>query len=47
MKLKTYLKKLDNDKIISIGAEDGIRVIIKGSEKGDFWFKSEFDKKYC
>lgn len=28
-------------------AEDGIRVIIKGSEKGDFWFKSEFDKKYC
>lgn len=25
--------------------EEGIRVIIKGSEKGKYWFKSEFDER--
>lgn len=35
MKLKTYLKKLDNDTIISIGAEDGSSYVYIGNANVD------------
>lgn len=38
-------KVIECYKKISQGTESGYAVIIRGSEYGDFWFKSEYDKK--
>lgn len=51
-KLNTYLRKYVkplNRGVVEKNcrsSEEGIRIIITGKEGGDFWFKSEFDKRY-